>query len=105
MSSCISNGNDIHSINILDLPIDVLNSLNMYLGKSRYMFLYVVFSCKNSHEFNNLCKIKDRNVKKRKDNSVSLVDIIHNSITYVRMFKDMLLGGDKIQVIRFLVIV
>jgi len=89
MLSCISNGNDIHSINILDLPIDVLNSLNMYLGKSRYMFLYVVFSCKNSHEFNNLCKIKD-------NNSVSLVNIIHNSITYVRMFKDMLWGGDKI---------
>ena len=95
--SCISPGNDIHSINILDLPIDVLNSLNMYLGKSRYMFLYVVFSCKNSHEFNNLCKIKDRSEKKGKANNiVSLVYLIHNSITYVRLFKDMLWGGDKI---------
>ena len=60
---------DVHTPCIVDLPMDILAGLVVhFLGPKKYMFIYVMSSCKTSN------KMK--------------VNGIYNSITYVRLFID-----------------
>ena len=72
-------------LNILELPNDILQKIQTFLGRKKYIFLYVVLSNKDSDESKKL------DVTKKK-----LVNNIHNSITYVRMFEEVLWGHTEI---------
>ena len=72
--------------NILKLPEDILIYILTLLAKKRYMFLYVVLSSKKSDESQN--QKNDPHF-----DSIKLMNNIHKSITYVRVFTEILWGN------------
>ena len=63
--------------NVLDLPNDILQKIQILLGKKKYMFLYVILSSTAPNKLNKISRI-------------------HNAITYVTFFDTILWGGYNI---------
>lgn len=90
---------NIDNLNITDLPKDVLQNIKSFLGKQKNLFLYAILPCKNSDEFSKLLEmgspiLDSEGRRKNWDivNASPLLNIIHNSMTYVQMFEEVLWG-------------
>lgn len=80
--------------NILELPKDILEKIEIFLGKKKYMFQYAVLSSNRCEQSRNLVDWAEKDTLMR--GPVKLTHNIYNSITYVRMFDEILWGCTEI---------